>query len=44
MNKIRIFLRNQVLCQSQLAPDVHPTAVVILGFFKIRWYVIIVNI
>ena len=34
MNKIRKFLRNQVLCQSRLAPDVCPIEVVIIGFFK----------
>ena len=32
MNKLRKSLRNQVLCQSQLAPDVCPTAVVIFYF------------
>ena len=34
MNKIRKFLRNQVLCQSRLDPDVCPIEVVIIGFFK----------
>ena len=36
--------RNHVLCQIWLAPDVLPTEVVIIGFSKLRWYMIIVNI